>query len=484
MSQSVIAIYDIGKTNKKLLLFDQQYRIIHEEIREFCEIKDDEGYPAEDLQRVSQWIKKSFKDIKKRDDLDIKAVNVSAYGATLVHLDDKGAVTTPTYNYLKPFPEDLLEAFYDKYGGQEAFTQQTASPRLGMLNSGLQLYWLKYRRPELFENIKRTLHLPQYYGYLLHRKTFSEMTSIGCHTGLWDYQNDRSHDWVYEEKLTSLFPPIVPTHSFKLVKSKLRSVRCGVGIHDSSAALVPYLMGFRKHFMLLSTGTWNITMNPFNQEPLTAEELERDCLNYMDYRAKPVKASRVFLGNEMAYQTQRLSEYFNKPTDYHQQVQPDKKLLIHLLQTDHTNEKKFYPQKMHGTGPLPQYTGPENDFSHFRSYEEAYHQLMLDLAGLQVSSLRLAQGDTKPDEIFVTGGFSKNRLFLKLIATLYTEARICVSELKEASALGAAMVMHRHWNRENGVTHLFENFQPVEPFVVPELNRYAEEEILREYLRV
>jgi len=33
MSQPVIAIYDIGKTNKKLILFDQRYKIVHEESR-------------------------------------------------------------------------------------------------------------------------------------------------------------------------------------------------------------------------------------------------------------------------------------------------------------------------------------------------------------------------------------------------------------------------------------------------------------------
>lgn len=474
MSQPVIAIYDIGKTNKKLILFDQRYKIVHEESRSFEEITDDDGYPSDDLEGVSQWVKKSFKDIKKQEALDIKAVNVSAYGASLVHLDDKGTPATPLYNYLKTFPKELAEKFYCQHGGQEAFSIQTASPSLGMLNSGLQLYWLKYQKPDLFANIKRTLHLPQYFGYLLHKKTFSEMTSIGCHTGLWDFQNDRSHDWVYNEKLTSLFPPIVPTHSFKMVKSKLSSVRCGVGIHDSSSALVPYLMGFRKHFMLLSTGTWNITMNPFNQEPLTTQELARDCLNYMDYRAKPVKASRVFLGNELAYQARRLAEYFGKAKNYHERIQLDRKILSDLIQANYTEQRKFYPQKMYGTGPLPNYIGPDNDLSCFSSYEEAYHQLMLDLVSIQICSLKLAQGQTHPERVFVTGGFVGNQLFLQLLATLYSEVRLCISKLNKASALGAAMVMHRHWNRENGVTHLFENFTPVEPLGIPELDHYAE----------
>jgi sugar (pentulose or hexulose) kinase len=473
MSQSVIAIFDIGKTNKKLILFDQQYRVVHEESRTFREITDDDGYPAEDLLRVCQWVKKSFKDIKKRDDLDIKAVNVSAYGATLVHLDEKGLPATPLYNYLKPFPEELAAQFYEKYGGKEHFSTQTASPSLGMLNSGLQLYWLKYKKPELFATIKRTLHLPQYYSYLMHHKTFSEITSIGCHTGLWDFRNDRSHDWVYDEKLTSLFPAIVPTHSFKLVKSKLRSIKCGVGMHDSSAALVPYLMGFRSPFMLISTGTWNITMNPFNQDPLSVEELQRDCLNFMDYRAKPVKASRAFLGNEHDYQVRRIASHFNKAEDYHHHIRPDKKILLHLLQTNHTNEKKFYPQKMQGTGPMPGYTGPENELSYFESFEEAYHQLMLDLVGIQISSLRLAQGNSSPEKIFISGGFCKNQLFLQLLASCYKEAKFYVSDLNRSSALGAALVMHRHWNRENGITHLFEDFKPVKAFPISELKQYT-----------
>ena len=471
MSQSVITVFDIGKTNKKLILFDEQYRIVHEESSDFNDIEDDDGYPAEDLDKLSHWIKKSFKDVKKRSDLDIKAVNVSAYGASLVHLDEKGLPVTPLYSYLKPYPEEVASNFYGQYGSRKSFSIQTASPVLGMLNSGLQIYWLKYQKPALFASIKRSLHLPQYCSYLLHKKTYSEMTSIGCHTGLWDYENDRSHDWVYEEKLTALFPPIVPTHSYKMVKSKLRSIKCGVGIHDSSAALVPYLMGFRKHFMLLSTGTWNITLNPFNHDPLSIDDLKNDCLNYMDYRAKPVKASRIFLGNELHYQSQRIAEHFNKPDDFHHQMVTDQKILVHLLE-NYSENKVFYPQKMHNTGPFPDYTGSENNLSLFDSYEEAYHQLMLDLASMQVRSLELAQGSTRPEQVFVSGGFCKNQLFLEILATMYANAKIYVSSLEEASALGAAMVMHRHWNRQNSITHIFDNFRMVNPLPIPGLKQY------------
>ena len=57
----------------------------------------------------------------------------------------------------------------------------------------------------------------------------------------------------------------------------------GIGLHDSSAALIPYLMNFKEPFVLISTGTWCISLNPFNEAPLTKEELKSDCLSYMSY---------------------------------------------------------------------------------------------------------------------------------------------------------------------------------------------------------
>ena len=84
----------------------------------------------------------------------------------------------------------------------------------------------------------------------------------------------------------------------------------GVGLHDSSSAIIPYTINFTEPFVLLSTGTWSISMNPFNDKPLTFEELQNDCLCYMQYKEKPVKAARLFSGNEHEVQTKRLAEHF------------------------------------------------------------------------------------------------------------------------------------------------------------------------------
>jgi hypothetical protein len=43
MSIPVIAVFDIGKTNKKVFLFSEQYEIVFEQSTQFDEITDEDG---------------------------------------------------------------------------------------------------------------------------------------------------------------------------------------------------------------------------------------------------------------------------------------------------------------------------------------------------------------------------------------------------------------------------------------------------------
>jgi len=78
---------------------------------------------------------------------------------------------------MKKIPESL----YKRHGGRDEFCRRTASPALGMLNSGLQTLWLKTVKPEIFARIRHILHFPQYLSYILTGKIYAEHTSIGCH---------------------------------------------------------------------------------------------------------------------------------------------------------------------------------------------------------------------------------------------------------------------------------------------------------------
>lgn len=43
----VIAVFDVGKTNKKLFLFDENYKIVFERTARFIETVDEDGEPCE-----------------------------------------------------------------------------------------------------------------------------------------------------------------------------------------------------------------------------------------------------------------------------------------------------------------------------------------------------------------------------------------------------------------------------------------------------
>lgn len=395
-------VLDIGKTNKKAFVFDEAYQLVYETSARFPETTDEDGFPCEDIVLLRHWIQNTAEGMRKDPRFRLQAVNCTAYGASFVHLDAHFQALTPLYNYLKPFPEDLKQSFLETYGAAEKLTLETASPFLGHLNSGLQLLRLKHQQPALFQQIKYSLHLPQWAAWLLGGPCCSEITSLGCHTMLWDFGNNDYHPWVKAEGLLEKFAPMAPADALPVT-----------GLHDSSSALIPYLASFKEPFLLISTGTWCISLNPFNQEPLTAYELKQDCLCYMSFTGNPVKAARYFGGNEHENFVRSLAAEYGLPEDFYQ-----------------------------------------NESLHHTAASERYAIFMDELVRKQVASTRLALGTTPVRRIYVDGGFSKNESYMLRLAAHFPEMEVFAAELAQGTALGAAMVIHDHWNMHPFPEHL------------------------------
>jgi L-fuculokinase len=436
---NVVAIFDIGKTNKKVFLFDENYKIVWEKSVNLDETVDEDGFPCENIEVLKNWILDRLSEIKELENCVLKAINFSTYGASFVYIDDKGNVLTPLYNYLKDYPKELKDNFYKKYKGEEVFAVKTASPVLGSLNSGMQIYRLKEENPELFEKVEYCLHLPQYLSFLLTGEAYTDITSIGCHTNLWNFKKMKYHKWLKKEGIKA---KIAPLHYGKDVIKKENNVAIGTGLHDSSSAIIPYTINFTEPFVLLSTGTWSISLNPFNNKPLTFEELKSDCLCYMQYTEKPVKAARLFSGNEHEIQAKRLAEHFNVPFDTFKDIYFDKKIVSNLRAL---NFQIVYPKK-YDFDILKECPFQKRDLSIFKSYDIAYHQLMLDLVEQQVFSTNLVIHNSPVKKIFVDGGFSKNSIFMNLLAEAFPDVEVYAASMAQASALGAALAIHQSWN--------------------------------------
>jgi sugar (pentulose or hexulose) kinase len=431
----VIAIFDIGKTNKKLFLFNENYEIVFEKSARFTETTDEDGFPCENLESLTHLVFDSLKEIFNLKKFKVTAVNFSAYGASLVYVGKDGKPLTPLYNYLKPFPEKLSERFYVTYGDKEEFSIQTASPVLGSLNSGLQLYRLKYEKPDKFKNLHFALHLPQYLSFLLTGKFYSDLTSIGSHTALWNFNQHIYHDWVNKEGLIKYLAPVENSNKTFPSDTSINKCRVGIGLHDSSSALIPYLVNFATPFILISTGTWSISMNPFNKTPLTREELQNDCLCYMQYRGDPVKASRLHTGLEHEQQVKRIAEHFNQDISKYRDLTFNPGL-VNALGINVT-----------GTTLLKDgFSFNKRNLSDFKTDIEAYHQLIMDLINLQLLSTRLVIDSPMVKRIFVDGGFSNNSVFMNLLANAFPEMEVFAASTAQASAVGAALAIHREWN--------------------------------------
>jgi hypothetical protein len=407
----VIAVFDIGKTNKKVFLWSTTFEIVFEKQQTFDEIIDEDGFACEDLEALQQWIVSTFAELSQLPEFEIIGLNFSAYGASFVYLDRVGEPIAPLYNYLKPVSKPFP---YKEHGGKAEFARKTASPILGNLNSGLQVYESTFRPfwPEVF----KALHFPNYLASLFTGKFLSEITSIGCHTALWDFDLGQYHPWV-----SAIQDRLAPISSEGFLA--IDGINYGLGLHDSSAALVPYLRTISDEFVLLSTGTWCIAMHPFTDSPLSAEELAEDVLCYLQPNGKPVKASRLFGGHFHEEQVARMEKHFGGSYK------------------DLTFSERVFSFTRRGSSVF-ECAFAARDLMDFPDLASAYDQFMVDLVGQQLHSLDLLLKDAPVKQLLVDGGFSKNEWYMRLLARALPEVEVYAAEVAQASALGAALMVY------------------------------------------
>ncbi len=238
-------------------------------------------------------------------------------------------------------------------------------------------------------------------------------------------------DWI--------FPRPVPVGTFTEVVIDGKKIKAGIGIHDSSSSLAPYFTGNKGKFLLISTGTWCINMNPFNNEKLSVEQLDNDCLCYMSIARQPVKSSRLFLGNMHETGVKMLNDHFRTTEDFYKNVKYDQDLLKMLKSRYSGDRRAFF-----NSGPGSREFKERIDLFDFKSFDEGYHQLMSELSDLTCEAISLILPDKDDTEnLYITGGFAKNKIFLKLIAKSFPSKKVYTSVINNATALGAALVIYQ-----------------------------------------
>lgn len=432
--KNVIAVFDIGKTNKKIFLFNKDFNVVYANSVRFNECKDDDGYPCDDIEAIEVWIQKEIKFIQETNEFNIKAINFSTHGATLVYLDKDGKRITPLYNYLKPLDIDF-SPFYNANGSIDEFSRKTASPAYGMLNSGLQMYWLKHSKPHHWEKVKTILHYPQYLSYLFSNKATADFTSVGAHTAIWDFDNMQYHHWLSKENI--VLPEPKPGKNAALSIVNGQEIAIGKGLHDSSSSIIPLIeanLNSDTEFVLLSTGTWIICMNPFSKETLTANQLKNDCLCFMTPDKKQIKSSMQFLGRVHEVNAIELSDYYGVDKSHFLEL-----ILNNDLCSDMLSQSKsiFFPNDI-----SDDFKGDLKQLEMFTDYEHAYYQLVYEITQRVHEGIkRILDANNNLKDVYISGGFNRNNIFVEYLRQMMPNQNIKFPDGKNASALGAAMLM-------------------------------------------
>jgi hypothetical protein len=201
---------------------------------------------------------------------------------------------------------------------------------------------------------------------------------------------------------------------------------------------------FTEPFILISTGTWCISLNPFNETPLTTEELQKDCLCYMEYTGKPVKAARLFAGNEHELQVKRLADHFETSPDYYKRIKFDTAIMMDLR-----SRMKFDPVSDDTPTGIHPSAFAKRSLADFTSYEEAYHCLLMDIMQQQTASTNLVLRGSSVKRLFVDGGFGNNPVYMHLLSMSFPGLEVYAASVAQATAIGAALAIHSEWNKKS-----------------------------------
>ncbi len=251
---------------------------------------------------------------------------------------------------------------------------------------------------------------------------------------MWDFDRMKYHSWLGKEGINLPHPiPVSETFPVAMQGSKLEA---GVGIHDSSASLAPYILMASEPFILISTGTWCISMNPFNKEPLTAEQLKQDCLCFLGVHGKPVKSSRFFLGRIHDLNVELLEEHFFADEEAYKKVDPGPGIIRELWESGEEGQLFFRNGIPVGLVELGV------DCGRFGSFEDAYSRMMVDLSRQVVQAIGLVRAENDSTKhLYITGGFARNPIFRTILCLAFPDKQVYTSEVDNASSLGAALVM-------------------------------------------
>jgi sugar (pentulose or hexulose) kinase len=416
-----IAVIDIGKTNAKLALVDLDTLSEISVVTRPNSVLPGPPWPHFDVDGHWAFLLEALARFHREHGVD--TISVTTHGACVVLLNQAGELAAPVLDYEHRGP-DALAAEYDAVRPE---FNEAGSPRLGMgLNVGAQLFWQFQQDPELYGRTHSILTYPQYWSHRLTGIAATDVTSLGCHTDLWnpdaaDFSSLVDRLGIRKKMAPArasgdVLGPILPEIAALTGLAPDTPVICG--IHDSNASLLPHIKFRIKPFSVVSSGTWVIAMAVGGQPALLNPD--RDTLINVSAFGRPVPSARFMGGREFELIQEGASV---QPTD----DDLDRVLSegIMLLPAVEPNSGPFRGLAMSWTPAEPAIgTG----------CREVALSFYLALMTAECLKMVGASGET-----IVEGPFARNLWYLQMLQVA-TQRPVVASESMTGTSVGAAML--------------------------------------------
>lgn len=444
MAQGAYIVADFGKTLSKVTLWSKDGRMIDRVVRP-TEPQSAAHYRALDMEGVRAWF---IETLGRFANHPVEAIIPVAHGAAVAGLHGDTLAFAPL-DYEQPIPDAVLAEYRDQ---RDAFAL-TGSPALpDGLNIGSQLHLLESLHGETFRSAT-LLPYAQYWAWLLSGQARSEVTSLGCHSDLW---NPAAADFSPMAKARGWASQFAPLAKAGEVIGTLRpelaaqtglppSTQIYAGLHDSNAALLA-ARGFSEiadqEATVLSTGTWFVAMrSPQEKVDLATLSEDRDCLVNVDAFGAPVPSARFMGGREI----ETLIEIDTRRVD----IKPDQPALLAAVPDVLASGAMLLPTFAPGFGPFASGTGrwinrPEDWFAR-RAAACMYAALVAE------TSLSLI-GTTQT--LLIEGRFAEADVFVRAIAGLRPDLAVYTANAHNDVSFGALRLIDPELQPDGALTRV------------------------------
>lgn len=451
MTPRGIAVLDIGYTHSKVLLFDTNLQLTAEQAVPSPHLNDG-AYAALDPEPFVALATKALPELDAEQPID--AIVPSAHGSAVALVDEHGELALPAMDYAAMPPEDVM-CDYDQLA--PPFAEVFAPVLPGALTLGRQLFWQERHFADAFARTRAIMPWAQYAAFRLGGRKATEITALGAQTQLLDVNAQAFSSLAKDRGWDRLFAPMARAFD-RLGKFHGADEMRGegalcAGIHDSNANYLRYLATGKSNFTLLSTGTWIIGFTP--GVDLTTIDPRRDVVSNTDIFGRPVASCRFMGGKEL--------ELLADGAPPHAADIDTAAALV-------ARGTMALPAFTDSGGPIPD-RGNQGRIDGPAPIDDRERASLASLycALMSWQSLTAVGGDS---EIIVDGPFTKNAVYLSVLAELLGDRKVSASEALQGTAIGAALLALID---EDGTIPKFPaELRAVEPAGITGLRDYAE----------